>query len=428
MKPMLIFLLVAVLGSTAPTLCGANHKGAVRKPVKKERLLPLTDAGRALNNESSFLVVCGGAKTVLSPKDLIKGYDLSRLIEGIHIPVKLYLGRKGILIDAKLHNTKDHHLVTIIKRNKVQDLPPGYDVNFSPSAFEMIDNTGQPLLQVQIRHRNEIHVGGCFRRRKNRISVTPDCTLLSSRECDGTTLFKYPGSKYPGQLKLVARDRKPESSIRDLPKEKLIQFTDSLLEKLGGLTCLDSNTRQPHGESRDTLAIENDRLDTYRREYSGDALRIRAELLERTKNKNIAWLTSNEFEFREPVGFFGLAEIGFALRYLKNTYVSDYSALADKEIIHLAADYVRSLELLLRPNKIGDIDLCRYDRESKVEGIFLLEEISRRLPGDQKPDHQVEFLILTKWTVNHFQILEMQKTMRLYKKKLSQTRSPKGGS
>ena len=79
----------------------------------------------------------------------------------------------------------------------------------------------------------------------------------------------------------------------------------------------------------------------------------------------------------------------------------------------------KALDLFLKTHEINDIDLCRYDRELKVKGIILLEEINRRLPEKRKFDKGVEFLMLTKWTINHFQILEMKKTVKLFADRLS---------
>ena len=78
----------------------------------------------------------------------------------------------------------------------------------------------------------------------------------------------------------------------------------------------------------------------------------------------------------------------------------------------------KALDLFLKTHEINDIDLCRYDRELKVKGIILLEEINRRLPEKRKFDKGVEFLMLTKWTINHFQILEMKKTVKLFADRL----------
>ena len=94
---------------------------------------------------------------------------------------------------------------------------------------------------------------------------------------------------------------------------------------------------------------------------------------------------------------------------LKNVF--NYSELGNHELKNRAANFAHALELLLKTHKIDDIDLCRYDKEFKVEGIILLEEINGRLPERRKFDKGVEFLILTKWTVNHFQILEMKKQL-----------------
>ena len=76
------------------------------------------------------------------------------------------------------------------------------------------------------------------------------------------------------------------------------------------------------------------------------------------------------------------------------------------------------LELLLKTHEINDIDLCQYDKKLKVKGIILLEEINRRLPRKRKFDKGIEFLLLTKWTVNHFQILEMKKSVKRYADRL----------
>jgi hypothetical protein len=107
------------------------------------------------------------------------------------------------------------------------------------------------------------------------------------------------------------------------------------------------------------------------------------------------------------------------LRYLKSRYVFNYSRLGRDELINRAAKYTQALELLLKTHEINDVDLCQYDKELKVEGIILLEEINGRLPEKQKFDKGIEFHMLTKWTINHLQILEMKKSVKLYADRLS---------
>lgn len=53
----------------------------------------------------------------------------------------------------------------------------------------------------------------------------------------------------------------------------------------------------------------------------------------------------------------------------------------------------------------------------------MLEEINERLPKRLKIDDGIKFLILTKWTVNRFQILEMKKMVKHMLKSYQQPNS-----
>ena len=417
--PLLVFLLIIALFGTGLTLYGGNIIDYAWSRWKKEKTLPMADISGRLKNSSAYLVACGGVKVILNKEQLIKGYDLSELIKGVRIPVNLYIGQKGVLIDAKVYGKKEHDVIAVIKKNKWKNLPPEYDLNFSVNAFEIIGANGMPLLQVQIRSGNEIHVGGCFYQGRNKISITPERINLYVNECEGEKIFKYPSSKYLGQLKTPENVDSDENRLHVLRPEQLVKRTNAFVEKLSYLFCTDFKGSPNNKKLKDPLTVENASVDTYKKIYRNDALQIRNEFFNRMKNMNRAHQAVNEFIFREPAGFFGLAEIDFSLRYLKNRYVFNYSELGNAELKNRAANYAQALELLLKAHKINDVDLCRYDRELKVEGIILLEEINRRLPENRKFDKDVEFLMLTKWTINHFQILEMKKKITLFADRLS---------
>ena len=414
----IIFFLVLALFGTGLSLYGDNMIDYIRDRLKKENPLPMADIGVKLKNSSTYLVACGGIKVILTKEQLTQGYNLSNLIKGIRIPVKFYFGKKGIMIDAKVYGKKEHDIVAVIKRNSRRNLPPGYDLNYSANAFEIIGENDKPLLQVQINSGNEIHVGGCFYQGNNKVSITPERINFYVNECEGNKLFKYPSSKYFGQLETSEQDDNEENRFHLLRPEELVKLTNELLEKLSNLFCVNLSGSPNNKKLKDPLAIENDSVDIYKRKYRNDALQIRNEYFNRMKNTNNALQDLNEFVFKEPAGFFGLAEIDFTLRYLKSRYAFNYSKLGNDELKIRAAGYDKELESLLKTNKINDIDLCRYDTELKVEGIVLLEEINGRLPEKQEFDKGVEFLMLTKWTVNHFQILEMKKTVKLYADRL----------
>jgi hypothetical protein len=417
--PLLVFLLIIALFGTGLTLYGGNIIDYAWKRWKKEKTLPMADISGRLKNSSAYLVACGGVKVILNKKQLTKGYNLSELINGVRIPVNLYLGQKGILIDAKVYGKKEHDVIAVIKKNKWKDLPPEYDLNFSVNAFEIIGANGKPLLQVQIKSGNEVHVGGCFYQGRNKISITPERINFYVNECEGEKIFKYPSSKYLGQLETREKVDSEEKRFHLLGPKELVKSANELLAKLSNLFCVNLKGSSKNKKLEDPLAIENHSVDTYKKIYRNDALQIRNEFFNRMKNMNRAQQAVNEFIFREPAGFFGLAEIDFSLRYLKNRYVFNYSELGNDKLKNRAANYVQALELLLKAHKINEVDLCRYDKELKVEGIILLEEINRRLPERRKFDKDVEFLMLTKWTINPFQILEMKKKVKLFADRLS---------
>ena len=189
MIPLIIFLLALSIFGTGLSLYGGNTIDYLRDR-RKNKTLPMADISGRLKNSSAYLVACGGVKVILTKEQLTQGYNLSNLIKGIRIPVKFYFDKKGILIDAKVYGKKEHDIVAVIKRNSRRNLPPGYDLNFLANAFEIIGKNDKPLLQVQIKSGNEIHVGGCFYQGNNKISVTPDHINFYVNECEGNKIFK----------------------------------------------------------------------------------------------------------------------------------------------------------------------------------------------------------------------------------------------
>ena len=246
MRPLIIFLLVLASFGIGLTLYGGNMVDYGLDRWKKEKTLPMTHVSGRLQNSSAYLVACGGVKAILNKQQLTKGYHLSKLIKGIRIPVKLYLKNKRVLIDAKVYGKKEHDVIAVIKRNKWRDLPPEYDLNFSVNAFEIIGENDQPLLQVQINSGNEIQVGGCFYQGNKKISITPERINFYVNECIGDKLFKYPSSKYLGQLETrekVDNEKnrfhllRPEELVK-LTNEELVILTNEFVEKLSNLFCV----------------------------------------------------------------------------------------------------------------------------------------------------------------------------------------------
>ena len=90
----------------------------------------MTDISGKLKNSFAYMVACGGVRVILNKKQLTKGYNLSQLIKGIRIPVKLYLKKQGVLIDAKVYGKNKHDVIAVINKNRFRNLPPEYDLNF----------------------------------------------------------------------------------------------------------------------------------------------------------------------------------------------------------------------------------------------------------------------------------------------------------
>ena len=66
--------------------------------------------------------------------------------------------------------------------------------------------------------------------------------------------------------------------------------------------------------------------------------------------------------------------------------------------------------------------LLQIIKQALTDCGYVVETAGDGLDGIRKFDKGVEFLILTKWTVNHFQILEMKKTVKRYADRLTVTR------
>jgi hypothetical protein len=68
--------------------------------------------------------------------------------------------------------------------------------------------------------------------------MTPERINFYVNECKGDKLFKYPSSKYLGQLETREKVDNEENRFHLLRPEELVKLTNEFVEKLSNLFCL----------------------------------------------------------------------------------------------------------------------------------------------------------------------------------------------
>lgn len=156
----------------------------------------------------------------------INGHD-------VDLPVAPYVKNRRLYVFGQIPYGKDMRKIEM-SNDWDSKLPPEWDRNFSPNAFEIVNDDGRPVLQVTYRRSDEVDVSGLFVIGKNELlsafgsllvvfspqtnglynahietskpstnregflfdSTNPYATTLSTQKC----IFKYPSWKYPGVL------------------------------------------------------------------------------------------------------------------------------------------------------------------------------------------------------------------------------------
>jgi hypothetical protein len=126
-------------------------------------------------------------------------------------PTNLFLYDKDILVKAILRNGKV--LITAhifagprgqpaeIEENTFKLVDPSWDRNYDETAFEIVNENNNPVLQVIYKTQHDVAVYGIFKgSARDVFYVTPNGMFINSLSpIQLKRLFKYPSRKYLGQ-------------------------------------------------------------------------------------------------------------------------------------------------------------------------------------------------------------------------------------
>lgn len=117
-------------------------------------------------------------------------------------PVTLYVEGEQLCADVKIYGGKNKPPIEIVHNDFVVR-PLGWDKNFNREAFEVVDTKHNPMFQFIYKSKTHILVNGIFPSggglalaSEGHVVFNPILPTMFSLK----RIFKYPSSKYPGQL------------------------------------------------------------------------------------------------------------------------------------------------------------------------------------------------------------------------------------
>ena len=187
------------------------------------------------NNSTTFNVFLGSNEGIYDQNALSQGIDLNKIVDvsngnnSITYPVQIAFDQNGKLtVSAKITNAEGE-TVAEIANNNWQSFSSSYDRNYNNYAFEATEDIGNstnpeviPILQIVVVGQN-VFIGCYINSSFGQVFVTPigifpNPTQEQISKIKTETIFKYPSSKYPSQLK--------ETSFT-LPEDKYNYQTNS---------------------------------------------------------------------------------------------------------------------------------------------------------------------------------------------------------
>jgi hypothetical protein len=122
-------------------------------------------------------------------------------------PVTIYTEGNRFFADVILRGTSNGNEIEIL-HNTLTRQPANWDINSNARAFEAVDETGQPVFQMKYKSKSNIVINGVFSW-NGKISVATDegmminisaPKILHEWRAKIEPFFKYPSSKYPGEI------------------------------------------------------------------------------------------------------------------------------------------------------------------------------------------------------------------------------------
>ena len=120
-----------------------------------------------------------------------------------NIPATLYVEDGKPYMDVELYNRPNQALVRLV-HNKFMNRPEGWDMNQDDKAFEVINEKGQPVLQIIHNTPSHIVFAGLFFSANNVPILSTEIGARTGPDFGNEPyplerIFKYPESQYKGQ-------------------------------------------------------------------------------------------------------------------------------------------------------------------------------------------------------------------------------------
>lgn len=187
-----------------------------------------------------FVIYLGSNTITLPTSELNEGFNLRRIIDfGYDYPVQMSFTDNKLLVSVEIKNADGDIVAKIVDNHWVVNTNPiiARDRNYNAYAFEVIDSDLVPVLQVVLRDRSSIYVGGLFNFETVRVLVTPkglvwnpsDDTISEYTE----RIFRYPSDEHLGEMIMMERQERLIDIIFGIRKSYWYIFGGSIAFGLG---------------------------------------------------------------------------------------------------------------------------------------------------------------------------------------------------
>jgi len=180
------------------------------KNVSPERSAPISNnpSSRSfprLREDSEYIVVDIGGNSFQSRVEDLRKSKLHPIHFGEQFDLSIYLDGENLLVDADLRSPVGLNPQVKISRNQFVVSAAGWDYNSNDLAFEVVDNKGNPVLQLMFQGDKKLIIRGMFNG-GNRVLFINDSGIrampLNNAQVEKYKLvpiFEYPAWKYPGK-------------------------------------------------------------------------------------------------------------------------------------------------------------------------------------------------------------------------------------
>lgn len=108
-----------------------------------------------------FTINLGDRVFVTRPAELADKPFEPLILKGT-VPFRAYVDDGFLYVDAKIFTGDTAEPVIEIARNQYKRIPPGWDVNSTPAALEIVNQRGEPMFHLIYKSPSEAKIEGVF--------------------------------------------------------------------------------------------------------------------------------------------------------------------------------------------------------------------------------------------------------------------------